>query len=153
MALNTADLLVGARRTQRILWLAFMAAAALYVVVALFLVKNRSGEGVGVRDPGSLSYIFYAVAAVIFVGALLIRRRLDGMVLPDALSAVHGSTAALVAGLALMDAVPLMGLVLIVLGGEMPDALPLLGGGLVGMVLLRPDTAGLEERIRSTLGG
>lgn len=153
MALNTAELLSGARRTQRVLWIAFLGATALYVVVALVLGQNRSGEGIRTRNPQALSYIFYAVGAVIFAGALLIRRRLDDMALPDAVSAVRGSTAALVAGLAIMDAVPLLGLVLVFLGGEMREALPLLAGGLIGMILLRPNAAGLEERLRSTLGG
>ena len=144
--------LEGARRSQQMLWFAFLAATFVYLVAAVVLGGKRTAGGFRMESLPALIYLFYALGAVLFAGAFLVRRRLDGMTLPDAAAAIRGSMTALVAGLALMDAVPLLGLVLVLLGAEVREALPLLAGGILGMLLLRPDLSALEERIRTRPG-
>jgi hypothetical protein len=149
---NESDIARRGVRSLWVIWSAFVAAALFYAVLAFFLHGSLSTTAHPPKDPGFLRYFFYAAGGVAFAGSFFLRRHFDGRSFPDAPAAMRGTMTAMVAGLALMESVSLFGLVLVVLGGSTADAVPLLAAGVGGVLLQRPNPAGLDERIRSESG-
>jgi hypothetical protein len=143
------DPLPAAGRNRQILWFAFLGATFFYAVLAAILGDDVWGGKRPAGDLSTLKYVLYAVGAAMFAGSLFLRRRLDSFSYPDAASAARGAVTAMVSGLALMEGVPILGLVLAVLGAGLGDSIPLLAAGIIGVLLQRPGSASLEERIKN----
>jgi hypothetical protein len=133
-------------RSLPVIWFAFLAASFFYVVVVILLKRGPSSAPRPLTEFPFLKYLFYAVGGVLFSVALLLKRRLATSSAADAQTALRGAMTALVACLAVMEAVSILGIVLVALGGTPVDAIPLLAGGAIGIVLLRPDRSSLGDR-------
>lgn len=134
-------------RNLRLIWIAFLAACLFYGVVALMLSSSRSPGPRPIAAVPSLKYLFYAVGGIFFSVSLLLKRRLGSGSGQDAQTAFRGTLTAMVAGLAVMEAVPILGIVLVALGGALADAVPLIVGGAIGVLLLRPDLSAIEGQV------
>jgi len=134
-------------RTLLVLWLAFLAAAALYLAVG-FLIGRGRGTGITppVR-PELLRIVFYAVGGMMLIVAFVLRRQLMSRAYREPYAAMVGLQAAMVAGWAVSEAVGILGLVVILLGGTFLDGLPFILAAFLAIAIQRPDADELRRRL------
>ena len=134
-------------RIQRIAWIAFFLSSLFYIPIGFILARTRFVEPPVIAGTGFLRLIFYAAAIALFIGVVLIRRRHHARVFADLASALAASQTAGMLCWVLMEAISILGLVLVILGGSLLQALPFLVAGPIGIAWARPDAARLGSQI------
>lgn len=132
--------------TLRVLWIAFLTAAILYLLVGYLITRGR---GVGIAPqvrPELLRLVFYGVGGMMLIVAFVLRRQLMGRVYREPYAAMIGLQAAMVAGWAVSETVGILGLVVILLGGAYADGLPFILAALLAIAVQRPNTDELRRR-------
>jgi hypothetical protein len=134
-------------RTLWILWGAFLSASVLYGVVGSLITRGRS-TGIELPvQPGLFHGILYGVGGLLLVTAFVLKGRLTRRAYREPYAAMIGLQAAMVTGWAVSELVGIIGLVLVVIGGSLTAALPLVLASLIAIALQRPNTAGLRRRL------
>jgi hypothetical protein len=149
------NLLQSARRTQTIIWLAFVSEPLVYVALALVVSFERA-EGVEQVAEPYLRWVFYLLAAVLAVASPLVRRfllserQLEALrgggtsVLADASS--RYLTASLVSW-SLNSFIPVGGLILLFISGDGMTILVLAAAAMVLNLLAYPQLDAFVERV------
>lgn len=139
--------LEGMTRILRILWVTFLAATIAYVGIAFLVIRSRGTGAVLRLDLRPVKPIFWIVGALGLAMALLLRHRLLSRAFRDGDAALIGIQSALVVGWAATEAVALIGLALIFLGGSLIDASPFFLASFLVIARQRPTSAWLRERV------
>ncbi|MDM7915120.1 MAG: hypothetical protein ACE15D_10225 [Candidatus Eisenbacteria bacterium] len=162
MSPRTEEEIQRSYKLHLILWIAFVIAILTYVGVAFFFVSQRRTPVLDVSTIRTLTVVFYVAGFGLFFFALFWRRPryspyggggTAGQPMPTqpggatGMPPVYGTTPApivpvLLVKWAIMEAVAILGLVLVALAGPFNEAFPLMIVGLVGLLRHRP-TVGL----------
>lgn len=134
-------------RTLWILWGAFLSAAVLYGVVGTLIARGRSAGIQLPAQPGLFHGIAYGIGGLLLVMAFVLKGRLARRAYREPYAAMIGLQTAMVTGWAVSELVGILGLILIVVGGSIAAALPLILAALIAIALQRPDTEGLRRRL------
>ena len=97
--------------------------------------------------------IFWIIGALGLGLALLLRRRLLLCAFGDRDAALIGVQAALIVGWTATEAVAILGLVLVLLGGQVLDAAPFFLASFVVVAWQRPTVGWLEKQMEEFAGG
>lgn len=125
-------------RTLWILWGAFLSAPIVYLVAGFLISSGRGSAYVTPAQVMSLRPIFYALGGVFLLAAFLIRSRLMARAYAEPYAAMMGVQAAFVAGWAIAEAVAILGLVLLLMGGNLGDVVPFMALAFVAIAVQRP---------------
>lgn len=142
----------GMARVLHWLWVAFLAATILYVVVAYMLLRSRAPGVAPAIDTRAVRPFFWIAGALGLGFALLLRRRLLTRGFRDADAALIGVQSAMVVGWAAVEAVAIVGLVLVILGGNLLDGAPFFLAAFLTLAWQRPSAEWLRERIEEFHG-
>jgi FtsH-binding integral membrane protein len=134
-------------RTLWVLWAAFLSAAILYLVVGFLVARGRGAASTPPGSVGQLKPIFYALGGVLLILAFVVRRQLMNRAYREPYAAMIGLQAAMVAGWAMSEAVAILGLILVLLGGSIAEAVPFIAVTLAAIGLQRPDGDGLRRHL------
>jgi hypothetical protein len=137
-------------RMYKALWLFFLASPVLYIVIAWFLLQGRSEAHVEPSYLGTIRILFLVVAVASYFASfriqrLLISRWLAGSDPPEA-----GLFTALLVGWSMLEAIAILGLVLVILGSVLRDVVVFALVALLGLLRMRPvSQQWIQEALRA----
>jgi FtsH-binding integral membrane protein len=146
------DQIEGMARVLRWLWIAFLAATGVYLVIAIVIVRSRAGAGGLSGAIRSAQPAFWAAGAAALLMAIFLRRRLLARTYRERDAALIGVQTALLVGWTATEAVALIGLVLVLLGGGLLDGAPFFLAAFLLIARQRPSADWLREEVQSAFG-
>ena len=136
--------LARAAGTQKILWILFLATTLLYLVVALLLAGTRSAPAEPNPVLGTLRIVFLFLGAILLLLAFWIRRALLARTPAPGPDRSRQHMTASVIGWGMLETIAILGLLLVILGGGLLDAVPYFLVAVLGILRQRPGPAGLD---------
>jgi len=133
-------------RVLRALWIAFLGAPVIYLAVAFLMLRGRQEGFIAPPALRILKPVLAFAGVLLLAGAFFARRALLARASADRTSALLGLQVALLVGWTMTEAVGVLGLLLVVLGGGLSVALPFLLVSFGALVWQGPDGAMLRWR-------
>ena len=132
-------------RTGRYVWYAFLVTPFVYVGVAYLLMQGRQEGPVPPFSLPTLRIALLCVAIFCFFGAFWLRHHAASRGLGDPRLPAGPVLPAFIFPWAVLEAIALFGLILVVLGGRMTDAITFAAIAFVGLLRMPPEGQGRFE--------
>ncbi|MBD3162004.1 MAG: hypothetical protein GF346_06905 [Candidatus Eisenbacteria bacterium] len=134
-------------RIQKILWAVFLGSIFFYLAAALLVIALRSPADSPASSLPTLRLALVALAVAEWIGSFWLRRLLLVRAFAEEPIRWGAVLGAFVFGWGFQESIALIGLVLVLLGGTLLEALLLCAGSFLGILLMPPAPGWLRARL------